>query len=348
MRRGVRLTGIKVVTKANGRRYLYHRDSGIRLPDLPENHPEFLRAYAEAAKAPVRSRVTPGTITAAIDTYLRSAAFDRLAKGTRRAMVGILMRIARQRGAAPLAGLRDRHVRADLEGMSPSVARNRLKAWRAFLSHAMPDGHAASMLKPPRQNATPHRPWTAAEIAAFRARWPEGPRRLAFEVVFVTGARVSDAARLGWQMVEGGWLTFRQQKTGGRVDLPLTAESRWFPDERAQLVNMLPADRMIWIVTEAGRPRSAAALSGYLADAIAKAGIDGATPHGLRATRAVMMAEKGASAHEIAAWTGHASLKEVSHYTRDADRKVILGGTEQKRNRGNRTLSVAKSPAKPQ
>ena len=59
-----------------------------------------------------------------------------------------------------------------------------------------------------------------------------------------------------------------------------------------------------------------------------------------RATRA-HLAEIGASAHQIGAWTGHASLSEVSHYTRAADKKVILLGAEQERNAEN---SIEKFP----
>jgi integrase len=41
--------------------------------------------------------------------------------------------------------------------------------------------------------------------------------------------------------------------------------------------------------------------------------------HGLRKAAARRLAEEGCSAHEIAAWTGHLTLKEVERYTRAAD-----------------------------
>lgn len=52
-------------TRANGKRYVYHRASGTRLPDLPVGHPEFIRAFL-AAEASHRNadviasqRITP-------------------------------------------------------------------------------------------------------------------------------------------------------------------------------------------------------------------------------------------------------------------------------------------------
>ena len=50
------------------------------------------------------------------------------------------------------------------------------------------------------------------------------------------------------------------------------------------------------------------------------------TAHGLRKTRATVLAEGGATASQIAAWTGHKTLTEVEHYTREYDRmKAVMG-----------------------
>ena len=72
MRYGIRLKHIKIVTKANGRRYVYFSQPGMKrtpLPDLPENHPEFLRAYTAAQQGaePVsRGNAKAGTIAALV------------------------------------------------------------------------------------------------------------------------------------------------------------------------------------------------------------------------------------------------------------------------------------------
>jgi len=43
--------------------------------------------------------------------------------------------------------------------------------------------------------------------------------------------------------------------------------------------------------------------------------------HGLRKAAARRLAEAGCTEHEIAAITGHASLREVQRYTKAADQK---------------------------
>ncbi|MFD2843443.1 hypothetical protein [Paracoccus cavernae] len=70
----------------------------------------------------------------------------------------------------------------------------------------------------------------------------------------------------------------------------------------------------------------------------------GKSAHGLRKSRAMAIAETGATAHQIAAWTGHESLTEVQRYSKAADRRRILSGAEPEQNletaptqNGNRT-----------
>jgi hypothetical protein len=40
------------------------------------------------------------------------------------------------------------------------------------------------------------------------------------------------------------------------------------------------------------------------------------------------MAENGATSHQIAAWTGRESLAEVARYSRAAERRRIISGTD--------------------
>jgi integrase len=47
------------------------------------------------------------------------------------------------------------------------------------------------------------------------------------------------------------------------------------------------------------------------------------TAHGLRANAAVILAEAGCSMHQIAAITGHASVREVLRYTKGAEQKKM-------------------------
>lgn len=64
--------------------------------------------------------------------------------------------------------------------------------------------------------------------------------------------------------------------------------------------------------------------------------------HALRKAHAVALAEAGATTHQIAAWTGHQTLKEVERYTRDASRRNANMGTGRKRNSAKRSARSAK------
>jgi integrase len=54
------------------------------------------------------------------------------------------------------------------------------------------------------------------------------------------------------------------------------------------------------------------------------------TFHGLRKAASVRLAEAGCSPHEIAAITGHASLKEIVRYTNTVDRKRLAAAAMEK------------------
>jgi integrase len=61
-----------------------------------------------------------------------------------------------------------------------------------------------------------------------------------------------------------------------------------------------------------------------MADAIAKASLsDRCVPHGLRKAAARRLAEAGCTEKQIAAVTGHTTLKEVARYTRAANQERL-------------------------
>lgn len=256
MRHGIRLTGIKVITKPGGKRYIYRRVGQTlhRLPDLPENHPEFLSAYAAAGTAPARnpSRAAQGSIGALIEAYFASPDFARMAPSTRAVWRRTLDRIRTKAGNAMLRDLRTDHLRSDIRKLTPGAAANRLKAWRSILRFAVDEGMIAVDpgvgLRKPRGEVTPHRQWTLGEIAAYRNHWQPGtPERITMEVIYWTGARCIDAARLGWQMVDAdGWLGYTQVKTGGPATCPVRTLPVWvqsIAQDHAHFRAALPQDR---------------------------------------------------------------------------------------------------------
>jgi site-specific recombinase XerD len=356
MRRGIqRLKGIKVITKANGQRYIYRRVGSalVALPNLPENHPAFLAAYAAAGDVQPKdkSKHKAGSIAALCEAYLGSGAFKKNADSTRNVFRLIINKISIMRGTGMLKDLRPDHIRKDVRALTPGAASNRLKAWRAILKFAVDEGmienNPAQDVRAPLSVTVSHHQWTPDEIKAFRKHWAIGtPQRTAMEVIYWTGARCVDAAGLGTQMVQDGWLSFTQVKTGGPATCPVTTLPTWCRDlvkDHNHFLGSLPSDRMQWIVTRTGKPRSVKGLSQWMSKIATEAGLPAhCTAHGLRSARAAALAETGATTHQIGAWTGHASLSEIAHYTRAADQISILSGGEQRTKTGNHITTVSK------
>ena len=151
---------------------------------------------------------------------------------------------------------------------------------------------------------------------------------------------MSDAVRFSDGMIDrDGWLNFTQKKTGGAVSLPIFNTLPEFadPDELAFLLACLDARavRPMWITTAFATSRSEKAASQWLAEKARKARLTEKTGHGLRKTRAIELAEAGATVHQIGAWTGHESLKEIEAYSRNADRKKLLSGTKSEQKLSN-------------
>lgn len=325
----------------------------VRLPDLPHDHPDFLAAYAAALAdtAPdVSGRSAPGSIAAVALAYKTSAAWRDLKPSSREQRDRELRRLVEAIGEHSIRAVSARHIRADLAKLTPGAAANRLKAWRALLRQAVEMELIAtdpsSDVRAGARRGAGHAMWTTEAIAAYREKWDYGTeQRLALELGLWTGARRSDLVRIGWQHVgRDGWLTYRQTKTGGEVCIPLTAAPpAGMEDDHAHLQAAIAhtRGRMLFLQTRSGEARSDKAFSAWIGKACERAGVEGMTPHGWRKWRATDLGERlGWTPHQIMAWTGHTSLKEVEGYTRGANRRRLIEGANQ------RPQSVLPTPAK--
>ncbi|MEM8793794.1 MAG: hypothetical protein AAGE80_19435, partial [Pseudomonadota bacterium] len=237
MRRGVRLKGVIYRQNANGSMRIYHRKTMTRLPDLPENHPDFVAASAKAeGSKPKRSALDrQGTLGALVTSYMSSRRYRDVAKGTQdnhRRISSRIMDTAEQVRSLPVKGLRQRHIRADLEPFTPHVATNRLKVWRALMKHALEigliDEDLTLGIARPKAPAGGHHTWTLDEIGRFRDAHPIGSEhRIALELIFWTASRVSDAVTLGrHNITQEGWIRFTARKNNFQIEVPSIVISR--------------------------------------------------------------------------------------------------------------------------
>jgi integrase len=163
-----------------------------------------------------------------------------------------------------------------------------------------------------------HHTWTDAELKQFEDKWRLGTRqRLSYALLLYTGQRVGDVTRMGRADVSDGLIHVVQQKTGAELWVPIHPELQ-------RAMKALPAKGLTLVGDANGRPLKRAALSALMRAAIAQAGLPSrCVSHGLRKATMRVLAESDATANQIAAISGHKTLKEVERYTKAADQKKM-------------------------
>jgi integrase len=281
-----------------------------------------MAAYQSAlAAAPVaigaNTRSKSGSVSAAIASYYGSPAFKALAPSSQGVRRAVLEAFRRDQGDKLIAAMPKKFIVAMLDAMTPTAARNWLKAVRALVGHCI----AIDLLKEDPTLGIKLRPtkgefhtWSEEEIAAFEATFAIGTReRLAMALGLYTGQRRGDVIRMGRQHVRDGVLHVRQEKTGAALAIPVHPEL-------ARILAAVPPTQMTFIQTLKGTPFSGHAFSDWFGKACKQAGLDKrCTFHGLRKAACRRLAESGCSANEIASISGHTTLKEVARYTRAVD-----------------------------
>jgi integrase len=183
---------------------------------------------------------------------------------------------------------------------------------------------AAIATKPEDRKQLLIKPWTEEEIARFENCHPIGSRaRLAHGLLLFTGQRRSDVIRMGRQHIRDGMLHVRQRKTGAELSIPVHPHLQ-------KIIDASVIGQMTFLTTSFGKPFSALGFSNWFRKQCDMAGLHHCSAHGLRKAAARRLADAECTAHEIAAITGHASLREVARYTKGADQKRLATSAMQK------------------
>jgi integrase len=318
---------LKYVQSFGGYHYFRRRGSPrIPLPGIVGSA-EFMEAYQQAlAAAPVAigasKRSGPGSVSAAIAEYYGSQAFRSLSGGTPAKRRAILERFRGQHGDKHLASLPKEFVVALLDTMPPHAAINWLATFRHFFRWCeqrkllRTDPTWGIRLKMPKSDG--HATWSEDAIAAFEAHHPIGSKpRLALALGLFTGQRRGDVIRIGRQHIRDGVLTVRPEKTKNTTAVTLVIPVH--PELQA-IIEATPIGHMTLLTTRNGKSYSPNGFTDQFGEWCDAAGLPQACVfHGLRKAAARRLAEAGCTPHQIAAITGHASLKEVERYTKAVD-----------------------------
>jgi integrase len=337
----IKLLHVHGYRNRHGKMVFYFRKrghKGIRLRGIPGS-PEFMRIYEVALgnAEPIvigASRSKAGTVGAVVGMYLASAAFVGLADETRRTRRNILERFREAHGDKRIASIERKHVQAliNAKAATPSAARNLLAVIRLLMQFAI---EAGIRTDDPTMGVTRakitgdgYATWEEHHIAAYEARHPIGTMaRLAFELALGTGQRRGDLVKMGRQHVRGDTITVRQQKTDKSLIIPIGAELR-------AAIDAMPADRLTFITTARGEPFSPPSFTNWFSVQCHEAGLPaGLSVHGLRKAICRRLAEAGCTEKQIAAITGHKTLRMMQLYTQAADQeRLARAAIEQVRN----------------
>jgi integrase len=163
--------------------------------------------------------------------------------------------------------------------------------------------------------------WTPDEVRAFEARHPIGSKaRLALALLLYTGARRGDVVTFGRQHIRDGWLRYVPRKTSYRRMDP--SEKPVLP-ELARLIAATKTGDLTFLVTEYGRPFTAAGFDAWFRKRCNEAGLPRCTAHGLKKSGATLAAERGATIHQLMAIFDWRTPAQAKVYTDAADRRRL-------------------------
>jgi len=215
----------------------------------------------------------------------------------------------------------------DQWGAKTSQADNSKKALNGVYAWATERGRASENpcmgIKNVHKSKGGALPWSSADLKAFMDCHGHGTtaRRWLFLSLFTT-CRISDAVILGrGNEVERDRLTYLDwqpaKKGSAFVSVPI------FPILLAEL-RAAKVEGKTYILSEHGRPfRSTASLHERIRKWVKQAGLEHRSQHGLRKAMAELMAEAGATQHQIMSVMAHTKPQTSAIYTDRADRRRL-------------------------
>jgi len=296
-------------------------------------------------------RTRPGSVAALVVSYYRSAEFLTLTDSTKATYKGIIERFREEHGDKPIALLKREHIRGIIakRANTPAAANNLLRMLRILMRFAVNENLRADDptigVRSIRHHTDGFHSWSEDEIAAFEAFHPPGTRaRLALALLLHTGQRRGDVIQMGRQNIRHGRIALRQQKTRVSLEIPIHPEL-------ARIIAATPTDNLTFLVTKGGKPFSAAGFGNWFREVCEKAGLPKhCSAHGLRKAAARRLAEARCTPHQIAAITGHKSLREIERYTAAASQLLLadeavraLSGSNGEQNLANPDERLAKT-----
>lgn len=322
----IRLKFIKEYVR-NGEVYRYFRRKGCpiaRLPGQPGSR-EFNAAYEAAlTEKPIPdTKQGTGTLGKLIAEFYGSVEYANLSATTRKLYRVVLDPLAKEHGHRLVRDMGRENARKIIEKIGatrPGMANLTRSVLHLLMTYAVKRG---------QRNDNPvagiasydigtRHTWTDDQLATYEARWPLGTReRLAYASLLYSGQRGGDVVKMKRPDAKAKIVKLVQEKTGAELTIPIHPEWR-------KAINAGPSNGLSLIGDARGRPLTRQSLTLIVRHAAKKAELPAeCKAHGLRKALLRRLAEAGKSTKQIAAMSGHTTLKEIERYTDKADQAKL-------------------------
>jgi integrase len=265
----------------------------------------------------------PGSFNDLIAQYYETVRWKEMKPSSKKTYRSIIERFRAVHGDKPVARMETRHIDKILAGMAmtPAAANNLRKTLSRLFRHAIKLGwlkhNPVDATDAYRSKTDGFHTWTEAEIEQFEKHWPVGSRpRLAMLLMLYTALRRSDMVTVGEANLRGEHLDLSHRKNGSetliRVLPPL-----------AEALALVPSGQPAFLVTEFGKPFTAAGFGNWFRDRCNEAGLPHCSAHGLRKAMSRRLAESGATNQQGRAVTGHKTDRMFNHYAARANQEAL-------------------------
>ncbi len=303
----------------------YFRRGAVRGP-LPGGigSPEFMAAYQDYLGKTGRRPISKaeGSLGRLITEYYSARPFADLKPSSRRTYRYVLEPLAKAHGhrTAQITHKQASKLIQDMGAKSPGMANLTKSVLQKLFKYAVKENWRDDnpIIGIDRFKGGEHHTWTEGELKTYETAWPVGSRqRLAYAYLLYTVQRVEDVAGLTRADITPEGIHVIQKKTGAELTLPILPELE-------VAMRGYRSNGLTLIGREDGKPFSERGLSQLIKSAVKAAGLPAkCVAHGLRKAGMRRMAENGYTEKEIAAWSGHKTLREIERYTKAADQKKL-------------------------
>lgn len=291
---------------------------------------EYHRVINATAAGPAKSGSTleVGSIRWLVEKYYRSKAFQNHSAATQSDKRSVLGRYCDGVGHLPYRKLRKSDIEASQMKRkgTPGAADKLVKYLKALFNWAiaseLADTNPTIGVTKINKSDGFHS-WREQEMEVFRAAYPIGTTaRLAFELMLNLGVRRSDLVTLGRKNIIEDRIEFRPSKATGAARRPLI--SLPIPSDLQKALNATSHTGGTFLINEYGHAFTSNGFGNKMRQWCDEAGLPDCSSHGLRKASATILAEAGATEHQLMAIFGWSDSKMAQHYTKSAQSKRII------------------------